>query len=130
MWPLLVFRNIFKRLFAMKKFESICENRVFERLYRRGTSFVGKTVVTYVMFAKHEKVRMGITTSKKIGNSVCRSRSRRVIREAFRIIAPNVKKGVNIIFVARGKTPYVKSTDVLYEMSEHLKKAGILITDE
>lgn len=115
---------------AMKHFESICENRVFERLYRRGKSFVGKTVVTYVMFSKHDKVMMGITTSKKIGNSVCRSRSRRVIREAFRIIAPNVKKGVNIIFVARGRTPYIKSTDVLMEMKEHLRQAGILITDE
>lgn len=114
----------------MKQFESIRENRDFERLYRRGKSFVGKTVVTYVATAKHEKIRIGITTSKKIGNSVCRSRSRRVIREAFRIIAPRVKKGVNIVFVARGKTPYVKSTLVLSEMAEHLENAGILKTDE
>ena len=110
----------------MKNYETIKENRVFQKLYKRGKYFVGKTLVTYVGYEMHGSVRMGITTGKKVGNSVCRVRARRVIREAFRLLAPNVKKNVNLVFVARGKTPFVKSTDVFAEMSYHLKKAGIL----
>lgn len=115
--------------YNMDKFEPICENRSFQRLYKRGKSFVGKTVVSYVRFENHGKIMVGITTGKKIGNSVCRSRSRRVIREAFRILVPRVKSGVSIVFVARGRTPYVKSTDVLLEMTAELKKAGALKDD-
>lgn len=114
----------------MKCYETIKENRVFQKLYKRGKYFVGKTLVTYVGYEQHGRVRMGITTGKKVGNSVCRSRARRVIREAFRILSPSVKKNVNIVFVARGKTPFVKSTDVFAEMSSHLKKAGILEENE
>lgn len=71
-------------------------------------------------------LRAGITTSKKIGNAVKRSRSRRVIREALRQWAPRIKPGYDFVFVARGKTPFVKSTDVAKAMGKHLKDAGVL----
>ena len=58
---------------------------------------------------------------KKVGNAVLRNRSRRIIREAFRILAPKVKKGTDLIFVARTKTAYVKSTELLLEMEKQLK---------
>ncbi len=62
---------------------------------------------------------MGIVTSKKIGCAVKRSRARRVIREAFRLIEPQLRqktdKRYDFIIVARGKTPYMKS-DKLYSI--------------
>ncbi len=70
---------------------------------------------------------MGITTSKKIGNAVERNRSRRVIRAAFRDIFPSVKGGYDIVFVARSKTGYLKSTDVSKVMNKHLAKAGVIL---
>ena len=72
-------------------------------------------------------VRVGITTSKKIGNAVQRNRSRRVIREAFRQLAPQVRPGVDLVFVARGKTPHVKSTEVRRHMERQLSGAGLLL---
>ena len=70
---------------------------------------------------------MGITTSKKIGNAVERNRSRRVIRAAFRDNLPSVKGGYDIVFVARSKTRYLKSTDVSKIMNKHLAKAGVIL---
>ena len=81
---------------------------------------------------KHEAIygfvslRVGITTSKKVGNAVKRSRSRRVIREAFRMCALRVKPGYDFVFVARGKTPFVKSTDLFKSMEKQLRDAGVL----
>lgn len=83
-------------------------------------------VVVYVMKRKGSQVRVGITTSKKIGNAVERNRSRRVIREAFRELYPRVRRGVDLVLVARGKTPFVKSTDVKRHMEKQLMAAGVL----
>ena len=71
-------------------------------------------------------MRVGITTSKKVGNAVQRNRSRRVIREAFRALAPRVRPGFDLVLVARGKTPYVKSTDVRRQLERQLQAAGLL----
>lgn len=72
---------------------------------------------------------MGIVTGKKVGNAVKRSRSRRVIREAFRLIDPCLKeqtqKRYDFIFVARAKTPSLKSTQIYALMKKHiLRKYG------
>lgn len=110
----------------MDKFISICRNNDFRRLYAKGKSFVSPLVVVYVKKNRNQGLRVGITTSKKIGNAVLRNRSRRVIREAFRELAPRVKSGYDLVFVARGRTPHVKSTDVKRHMEKELTAAGVL----
>lgn len=102
------------------------DNRDFHRLYRKGKSFVSPVLVTYVMKNKSDNLRYGITTGKKIGNAVRRSRSRRVIRAAFRELLPEIQGGLDIVFVARGKTPFVKSYVVKEAMRSHFEKAGII----
>ena len=106
---------------------SLKETRDFRRLYGKGKSFVSPVVVTYLMKNRCKQVRYGITTSKKIGKAVQRNRSRRVIREAFRLLSPRIKPGYDFVFVARGKTPYVKSGEVKDALEAQLKKAGVLL---
>lgn len=101
-------------------------NNDFRRLYSRGRSYLSPVLVTYVMKNRSEQVRIGITSSKKIGKAVVRNRSRRVIREAFREISSQVRPGYDLVFVARGKTPFVKSTEILRVMKKELKEAGVL----
>ena len=103
----------------MGEYITLKDNRDFSRLYRRGKSFVGPVLVT-------DNLRFGITTGKKIGKAVRRTRSRRVIREAYYELYPDIKKGYDFVFVARGKTPYVKSTVVCKEMKRQLLLAGVL----
>lgn len=110
----------------MKKIVSICRNNDFRRAYSKGKNFVGSLVVSYVRKNRLGTVRVGITTSKKIGNAVQRSRSRRVIREAYRQLAPRVKDGYDLVFVARGRTPHVKSTEVGKQLEKQLSAANVL----
>lgn len=121
-----MFCAIFGTDVDMDKFISICRNNDFRRLYAKGKSFVSPLVVVYVKKNRNQGLRVGITTSKKIGNAVLRNRSRRVIREAFRELAPRVKSGYDLVFVARGRTPHVKSTDVKRHMEKELTAAGVL----
>ena len=114
----------------MVKGVTLKENRDFLRLYRKGKSFVGSSLVTYVLKNRINEKRYGITTSKKIGKAVQRSRARRVIRASFYDLYSDIIPGYDIVFVARGKTPYVKSTLVKKEMINHLKKANVLRTEK
>ena len=110
----------------MEKLVTICRNNDFRRIYARGKSYVSPLVVVYALKNRTKNVRVGITTSKKVGNAVQRNRSRRVIREAFRALAPRVRPGFDLVLVARGKTPYVKSTDVRRQLERQLQAAGLL----
>ena len=98
----------------------------FNRLYARGKAYVEQSVVVYVLKNRLKKVRIGITTSKKIGNAVKRNRARRLIRESCRKILPEVRLGVDLVFVARKKTTFVKCDVVLKAIYKALKDANLL----
>ena len=100
------------------------KNGQFQYVYRRGKSAACKDLV--MLYAKGKGLRVGFSVSKKVGNAVQRNRSRRVIREAFRALAPRVRPGSDLVLVARGKTPYVKSTDVRRQLERQLQAAGLL----
>lgn len=125
-WPFFVLPFLGTEEYGMK-LTPICKNNEFRRAYARGKSYVTPLVVVYVLKNRYRQVRVGITTSKKIGNAVARNRSRRVIREAFREIAPRIKTGYDLVFVARGRTPHVKSTDVQRHLLRQLETAGVLL---
>lgn len=112
----------------MSKYFVLKENRDFSRLYRQGKSFVSPVLVTYVLKRRQRDgaTRIGITTGKKVGNAVKRSRARRVIRASYYQLYPQVKQGYDIVFVARTKTAFVKSQAVQRAMTSHLQQAKVL----
>lgn len=113
----------------MSAFITLKENREFRRAYNRGKSFVSPDLVTYVIKNNNNNLRIGITTGKKIGSAVMRSRSRRIIRAALSSIYPDIRSGYDLVFVARAKTPFRKSTDILHSMKKHLRDADILVSE-
>lgn len=102
------------------------ENKDFRRLYYRGKNKASSCIVTYVMKTKRKGCRIGITTSKKIGNAVERNRSRRVIRAAYSQLEPMIDGSWDIVFVARSKTSKVKMQKVLSEMQSHFEMLGVI----
>ena len=107
------------------KAETMNRNSDFRRVYARGRSFTNPALVTYVKKNRAGICRLGITSSKKIGNAVERNRSRRLIRDIYGIHADQLQ-GYDIIFVARVKTRFRKSTDLSKIMEKHLREAGLL----
>ena len=104
----------------MGAFHVLNQNKDFRTLYYHGKSQAHPWLITYVRKNRLGITRVGITTSKKIGGAVQRSRSRRVIREAYRQILPQVKDGVDIVFVARARTAGCKSTQIATVMQKQL----------
>lgn len=106
-----------------KKYVSVKKDREFRFLFKKGKSIVNGAFVCYFRPSKRRVNRLGIVTSKKIGNAVKRSRARRVIREAFRLLEPELRqqdeRRYDFIIVARAKTPFMKSNK-LYTIMKKL----------
>ena len=85
----------------MKRFNSLKKNQDFQTVYRGGKSYAHKYLVMYVMDSGREDTRIGISASKKVGNSVVRHRFARLVRESFRLNKDILEEGKDIIVVAR-----------------------------
>lgn len=114
----------------MADYIAMNRNTDFRRLYMRGKSFTHPALVTYVMRNRAGICRLGITTSKKIGNSVERNRSRRVIRAAFFTVSEEIFGNWDIVCVARSRTKWIKSTDLEKIMRKQLCAAGVIPSKE
>lgn len=113
----------------MAELQTIKENYTFRRLYRSKKSYVYPQIVVYVAKNRLGVFRYGITVSKKVGNAVKRSRCRRVIRAALYEYSDRLKSckyGCDVVIVARTKTAFVKSTELIEPIGESLKKAGVI----
>ena len=106
----------------MKRFPSIKKNREFQSIYRGGTSHANRLLVMYVTENEQGVNRIGISVSKKVGNSVVRHHITRLIREIFRLNNDRIKAGVNIIVVAR---PAAKNSDYRHLESAYLYLCGL-----
>ena len=87
----------------MQYSDSLKKNNEFQRVYRKGTSQANRSLVMYVLENKdrHMENRLGISVSKKVGNSVVRHRITRLIRESYRLNETSFRQGVDIVVVAR-----------------------------
>lgn len=81
--------------------ESLKKNSDFQYVYRNGKSYANKYLVMYVMKNNTEKNRLGISVSKKVGNSVVRHRITRLIRESYRLQEKMFNSGLDIVVIAR-----------------------------
>lgn len=100
------------------------KNLEFRRVYQKGKSKANDSLVLYVLENGTDVRRIGITVSKKVGNSVIRSRVKRIIKEAYRLQEKHLKQGVDYVFIARNPAREKKSTDMeiaIKRLAERLK---------
>ena len=85
----------------MKKTESLKKNHQFNQVYKNGISRADKYLVMYVLRNNTDMNRLGISVSKKVGNSVVRHHLTRLIREAYRLHEDVFNSGLDIVVVVR-----------------------------
>ena len=69
----------------MKFSESLKKNRDFQSVYRKGKPYGNKYLVMYLLANDLGRNRVGISVSKKVGNSIIRHHLTRLIRESYRL---------------------------------------------
>lgn len=82
--------------------ESIKSNRDFLTIYRTGKSYANRYLIMYLAKAQEgSDGRIGISVSKKVGNSVVRHRVKRLVKESYRLNENRFREGCDIVVVAR-----------------------------
>ena len=101
--------------------EILNDNKDFLTLYKKGRYSASKYSVIYVRPNGRPFNRLGITAGKKVGNSVCRNRAKRLIRLAYRQYEVDMPVGMDIVIVARTAITTVRSQ----EYCSYMEKYGI-----
>ena len=77
------------------------KNRDFQNVYKKGKSYANRYLVMYVLENDTDRNRLGISVSKKVGNSVIRHHVTRLIRESYRLQEDMFNSGLDIVVIAR-----------------------------
>ncbi len=116
---------------------AIKENHLYQKAYKNGKRFVGKTVAVYLLKdlaaarlrrenpEKKFVNRVGISVSKKVGGAVVRNRAKRIIRAAYDPFKDKLKTGFLIVISARGAIVGKKSTDVSAELDAAFRQLSL-----
>lgn len=81
--------------------DSLKNNRDFVNVYTSGRSYANKYLVIYTLKNNSDRNRLGISVSKKVGNSVVRHRLKRLIKESYRLHEKMFNSGLDIVVIAR-----------------------------
>ncbi len=100
----------------------------FQRAYKKGKKCWDAYFVMYVYDTQLGQSRLGITVSKKVGNSVQRNRVKRLIREAFRILKLELLPHYDIVVVGR-KAAYGLSMPQVRDSLHKLFHRASILTD-
>ena len=87
------------------------KNIEFQNVYKNGKSFANRCFVMYVIKNELSENRLGISVSKKVGNSVVRHRITRLVREVMRLKGQVFNSGLDIVVTARTGAVGIKYSD-------------------
>lgn len=103
--------------------ESLKKNKDFQRVYQRGASKANRYLVLYCLENNISKNRLGISVSKKVGNSVVRHHLCRLIREGYRLNEMLFRSGYDLVVVvrpsAKGRSFHEIQSALLHLMKLH-----------
>jgi ribonuclease P protein component len=112
---------------GLPKARRIKQGRDFSRLRVEGKRVVqGCLILNWVPLPHAGPCRLGVITSKKIGEAVARARARRLLREAFRLHQHHLTASVDVVLVARQSIARRDFAFVERDYLSALKKARLL----
>ena len=82
----------------MRFSESLKKNKDFQLTYKKGKSYANRYLVMYVRKNGTSSNRLGLSVSKKVGNSVVRHRVTRLLRESYRLQEDYFRRGYHHIY--------------------------------
>ena len=109
----------------MKFSESLKKYRDFLAVYRRGTSKANRYLVMYALENGLQKNRVGISCSKKVGNSVVRHTLTRRVREAYRLQEENFRRGYDFVFVVRAAASSCCQRDIEHSVHQLSRRLSV-----
>ena len=125
LWPCFAIKF---RSSSMKYAETLKKNYEFRTVYRKGKSLANRYLVLYKYRNNTSNNRIGISVSKKVGNSVVRSRVTRLIRESYRLNEELIEKeGWDFVVIARSSANGASYEEISRSLVNLLKQHNVWI---
>lgn len=109
--------------------ESLKKNSDFQNVYRNGKSYANRYLVMYILENRTNSNRIGISVSKKVGNSIVRHRVKRLVKEAYRLHESEFRNGLDIVIVVRKSANKISYWDTESALL-HLSRLHSIIKEE
>lgn len=84
-----------------KDFETLKSNEDFKRVYTKRKSYANRELIMYIAKNGTDTKRLGVSVSKKVGNSIVWHRLARLVREAFRLNTSHIPDGIDVVVVVK-----------------------------
>ena len=111
----------------MQKKYRLKNNEDFNRVYRQGNSVANRQFVLYWLYREDvQHIRLGVSTSKKLGKAVVRNKVRRLVKEVIRLLLPSLEPHFDIVIIARYASVGLGFEETKKSLIHLLKKAGLL----
>lgn len=115
------------RSFAFPRSSRLQLGRDFLRAKTQGERLAsGCLIANWLLLPENSPTRLGVVTSRKLGNAVKRSRARRLLRETFRLHQHDFRQPVDLVLVARNSIVGKSFAEVEQDFLRAMGKAGLL----
>ncbi|HQE92763.1 MAG TPA: ribonuclease P protein component [Anaerolineae bacterium] len=100
----------------------------FRTVWSAGRSWAHPWFILWALPNESNRVRVGITAGRKVGNAVARNRARRLLREAARHLYGSMVTGWDLVLVARASIVNVQAPQVESALRHVLGLAGLWVS--
>jgi ribonuclease P protein component len=112
---------------TFKKQDRILSRQIFRRVYEQGHKFRAEYFTAFVLPNSEKRARVGITATRKTGNSVARNRSRRLVREVFRKNKWRVPPAIDIVINVKSSMAEARYDDIEKDFVHFLERNNFLV---
>ena len=119
------FSDMEEKRYTLPRAKMIKRRSDFQHVYQKGTSVAGRRIILYVLRDSRVAGKVGFAAGKKLGCAAVRSRTKRLLREAYRHMQHELRTDVGILLIGRAGLAAGKMQDAAVELRSLARRAKI-----